>query len=156
MGSPLLWRSCAINHAFYKNILKYDHKITLDGKQQRFLVEKRTRPLVPFLISFIPPTVELCFAFIVLIEFFRGNPSISNFVGIFNAVIASLIFLLHGLNYVFIQNANDLCNLYFNSLLALDLHLNWNDHLPESELGTLQLINLGEFNIFSNQFCGSG
>lgn len=140
MATVLMWRACSATQQFYGKVLRYRHKLTLDGESQRFFVETRPMHLIPFWLSFLPTTIELLFAVCIVREYMNGNPLVTYVVAILNVSVASFILLSHGLNYVFLLNHNELCNLYFNSLILYDLRLNRNGQDVHSNVATLRLL----------------
>lgn len=65
MGTPPMWLACSLSQSIYGSILRYKHKITLDGDHERFFVEtKLSADLVGIAILIL--NLSLIFAGIVL------------------------------------------------------------------------------------------
>lgn len=118
-----MWRACSVTQLVYGHLLRYKHIITLDGEQERFFVETRFSKLFPFYLSFIPLTLTLLASLAVSREFARGNHEMSDVFFMVYIAASLFISLSHGLNFVFMRHGNDLCNLYFNTLIQYEAKL---------------------------------
>lgn len=146
MGTTLMWSSCCLSQHFYKLILGYPHKITLDGANHIIFVETRRKRLIPFWISFIPTSISLLFSVMAISEFVNDNPFVSLPDVVLQICFASFILMSHGLNYVIIRNAKDLCSLYFNTLVEFEARLRIHKaiQIPFTFIGTLRLAYHGK------------
>lgn len=153
MASPLIWHAWQLSGSFYSNVLRYSHKLNIDGDQMICHVETRIVRLIPFYMSFIPLLILQLFSVITVRGYLMKSQGISMDIFIFNVSIIAFILLSNGLNWVFIRHMKDLCELYFNALVAFESTLHYNKRKPaNSKTNLSRLLFKRNYQLESTRF----